>query len=345
MKRCCFSGFIILLGIFLSQAGVTATYDATGEWNATVSGHWNNCGESNPGTERYAGVIVQNGNRFTLIILMDESTVTGTISGAIYTTSDSYYEDGGWVNETCAVAAKSNSQASGPCNWTWSGSGESCNGGYNISMTKEAQNPPAYDATGSWDYSTSSHSNTCGDPPENSSSGTADITQTQNKVTMVDDRQVQYDGFVSGPSYTFVRSYSEEGGTTSEVYTLNLGAGGTSGSGTCTWVWNDPYDSCNGGFNISIAKPQVYIITASAGPGGSISPSGLVSVEHGAAQHFGFTPDPGYRVESILYDEILYETRNWAGAYIENVVADHTFKVLFERIGLLPGIPLLLFDD
>ena len=90
---------------------------------------------------------------------------------------------------------------------------------------------------------------------------------------------------------------------------------------------------------------QTHTITAYAGPGGSISPSGPVSVEHGATQYFWFTPDPGYMVVSILFDEILYEARRWPGAFIEDVDADYTLKVIFERIGAIPGIPLLLLDE
>jgi len=90
---------------------------------------------------------------------------------------------------------------------------------------------------------------------------------------------------------------------------------------------------------------RTHTITASAGPGGSISPSGSVSVEDGATQTFWFTPDPGYMVVSILYDGELIEARRWIGAEVKNVDADHTLKVIFERIGVIPGIPSLLMDE
>lgn len=90
---------------------------------------------------------------------------------------------------------------------------------------------------------------------------------------------------------------------------------------------------------------KTYTINASAGSGGSISPSGQVSVEHGETQYFSFTPDPGYRVVSILFDEILNEAWNWPGATVRDVTADHTLEVIFERIGINPGLPLLLFDE
>ena len=118
------------------------------------------------------------------------------------------------------------------------------------------------------------------------------------------------------------------------------------GNGTAEFVWDDNCYDCGGSWSISITKEvSTYTITASAGPGGSISPSGDVSVEPGATQYFWFTPDSGYVVVSILYDGILYEARNWPGAYIENVGADHTLKVIFERIKAMPWIPSLLLDD
>lgn len=45
-----------------------------------------------------------------------------------------------------------------------------------------------------------------------------------------------------------------------------------------------------------------YTIVASAGTGGSISPSGNVSVEHGASQTFTITADSGYHISRILVD-------------------------------------------
>ena len=43
-------------------------------------------------------------------------------------------------------------------------------------------------------------------------------------------------------------------------------------------------------------------ITAAAGPGGSISPSGVISVPFGGSQAFIITPDDGYRIATVLVD-------------------------------------------
>ena len=45
-----------------------------------------------------------------------------------------------------------------------------------------------------------------------------------------------------------------------------------------------------------------YTITASAGTGGSISPSGNVSVGCGSDQTFTITPDPCYMIADVIVD-------------------------------------------
>jgi hypothetical protein len=47
---------------------------------------------------------------------------------------------------------------------------------------------------------------------------------------------------------------------------------------------------------------KTYTITTTAGTGGSISPSGSVSVNHGASQTFTITPNTNYGVASVLVD-------------------------------------------
>ena len=254
MKRWFISCAVLLMGIFLAGNSLSATYDATGEWDITASAHWNNCGESNPGTEQSVGIIIQNGDNFTII--MNDRTITGTVSGNVYTATDKWYEDEGWTTGTFTVTASSSTQASGSVDWTWSDGVDSCSGGNQLSMTRRAQNPPTYDATGTWNYSDSDHWNNCGEPNEPPSSGTATLTQSGNRITLVGDPQETYYGFVNGPNYTFARSYPEDNGITSEVYRVTLVSGGTSGSGTGNWVWNDDYGMCTGGFNFSILKQE-----------------------------------------------------------------------------------------
>ena len=49
---------------------------------------------------------------------------------------------------------------------------------------------------------------------------------------------------------------------------------------------------------------NVYSINATASAGGSISPSGSVSVNHGGSQSFTITPNTGYHVDSVVVDGV-----------------------------------------
>ena len=76
-----------------------------------------------------------------------------------------------------------------------------------------------------------------------------------------------------------------------------------------------------------VRTPPTPIITASAGPNGSISPSGAVSVPNGASQTFTFTPDAGYRVLAVTVDGV---TNGPSALYrFTNVMGDHTISVTF----------------
>ena len=72
---------------------------------------------------------------------------------------------------------------------------------------------------------------------------------------------------------------------------------------------------------------STFTITASAGTGGSISPSGAVSVSSGASKTFTITPNSGYRVAGVLVDGTS------VGAVttytFSNVTANHTIAATF----------------
>jgi YVTN family beta-propeller protein len=69
------------------------------------------------------------------------------------------------------------------------------------------------------------------------------------------------------------------------------------------------------------------MINASAGPGGSISPSGAVPVEFGADQTFCMTPDVGYHLNDVLVDGA---SQGAVPCYtFSNVTASHTISASF----------------
>jgi hypothetical protein len=95
--------------------------------------------------------------------------------------------------------------------------------------------------------------------------------------------------------------------------------------------------------NISVTARFTIItdsIIASAGAGGSISPSGAVSVNYGAALTFSITPNTGYHVMDVLVDGTSVGAVT--GYSFNAVVADHMIAVSFAKnytfIGFLQPI-------
>ena len=71
------------------------------------------------------------------------------------------------------------------------------------------------------------------------------------------------------------------------------------------------------------------IITASAGTGGTISPSGSVSAAYGSSKSFTITPKSGYRVWFVVIDNKYYGALT--SYTFTNVTANHTIKAYFIR--------------
>ena len=70
-----------------------------------------------------------------------------------------------------------------------------------------------------------------------------------------------------------------------------------------------------------------YAITASAGPGGSISPSGTIGVNPGGSQAFTISPDTGYHISQVFADGVYQGAP--ASFNFSNVHADHTISAQF----------------
>ena len=72
-----------------------------------------------------------------------------------------------------------------------------------------------------------------------------------------------------------------------------------------------------------------YTIEATAGTGGSISPSGNVSVREGRDQTFTITPDKGYAVSNVKIDgKSIGAVKSYT---FENVSRTHTIEVIFVK--------------
>jgi hypothetical protein len=98
-----------------------------------------------------------------------------------------------------------------------------------------------------------------------------------------------------------------------------------------------------------VLSGATYTITASAGTGGSISPSGSIPVNCGDSQGFTITPDAGWVVDDLLVDS---SSVGAPGSYtFTNVQAAHTIAASFRAIvGAVPdrqslGSPFMIFEN
>ena len=95
---------------------------------------------------------------------------------------------------------------------------------------------------------------------------------------------------------------------------------GSTGNRTYTAHWR---------YNGSGHSYSYYTIKATAGTGGSISPSGNVSVREGRDQTFTITPDKGYAVAKVLIDsKNVGAVKSYT---FENVRRTHTIEVIFMK--------------
>lgn len=75
---------------------------------------------------------------------------------------------------------------------------------------------------------------------------------------------------------------------------------------------------------------NTYAITATAGANGSITPNGVVNVNHGSNQAFTITPDANYQISTITVDGVV--VTNVPVYTFTNVTSIHTIAVTFEEI-------------
>jgi hypothetical protein len=73
-----------------------------------------------------------------------------------------------------------------------------------------------------------------------------------------------------------------------------------------------------------------YTVTASAGTGGSISPSGGVTLQSGTGQTFSITPNSGYRIDRVTVDGV---SQGAVTSYtFSAVTANHTIVASFAPV-------------
>ena len=82
-------------------------------------------------------------------------------------------------------------------------------------------------------------------------------------------------------------------------------------------------------FTLAQSGLQSFVITPSAGTGGSISPSAVATVNYGASQTFTITPNSGYAISNVTVDGASVGA---VSSYtFSNVVASHTIAATFAQ--------------
>ena len=177
---------------------------------------------------------------------------------------------------------------------------------------------------------------------EVSTDATYIFTVTGNRTLVANFAPIQYTVSVSASPTV--------GGTVEGGGTYNCGAQATvtaypnEGYNFVNWtedgevVHNQPTYTftVEGNRNLVAHFTQIsYTITATAGTGGSISPSGTVTVPHGGSQAFTITPNAGYVIADVLVDG---SSVGAVSSYtFTNVTSNHTIHATFR--------PVLFFED
>jgi hypothetical protein len=128
----------------------------------------------------------------------------------------------------------------------------------------------------------------------------------------------------SGASWMTITSGSSGTGNGTVNYSVAANTGSSSRTAASTIAGQS--------FTVSEAAPAQttkYVISATAGTGGSISPSGSVSVNAGANQSFTIAASTGYRISNVAVDGA---SKGAVSSYtFNNVSANHTIAASFYR--------------
>jgi hypothetical protein len=136
------------------------------------------------------------------------------------------------------------------------------------------------------------------------------------------DGNISPSGIVSvayGSSQTFTIT------SNTGYHILDVKVDGVSVGAVSTYTFTNV--TTNHTINVTFAI-DTFTITALAGSGGTISPSGIVSVAYGSSQTFTITPNTGYHIADVKVDG---SSVGAVTSYIlNNVTANHTIEAQFE---------------
>jgi len=115
----------------------------------------------------------------------------------------------------------------------------------------------------------------------------------------------------------------------------------SSNNGTLKWkfqtgdhVFSSPAISSDGTIYVGSGDYYLYAITSytitvSAGSGGTISPSGTITVNSGESKTFTIISDSGYKISDVKVDGV---SKGTISSYIfQNITSNHTIEAIFEE--------------
>ncbi len=168
-------------------------------------------------------------------------------------------------------------------------------------------------------------STTAGDHPDISNSG-INPSRSVNRYWTISNDSVIFDQYSA--KFNFVAGEIDPGAYTSnfvvERYTSPGWFETNLGTRTATSILTTGITSFG---DFAIGEGKSHIITASAGTGGTITPSGNVGISYASNQKFLITPNFGYHVSDLLVDGI-HQDSTTSFTFIK-VMADHTIDVSF----------------
>ena len=153
--------------------------------------------------------------------------------------------------------------------------------------------------------------------------------------------------YTDGTPITNLGGYRVYTGTTSGSYSQNIDVGNVTSytvsslnNATTYYFAVTAYDasgdvsgfSSQASYTTPAAPPSAnsYTLSASAGSGGSISPSGSTVVSQGASQTYAITPNTNYYIVSVSVDGAVVASNVKTYSYtFSNVTANHTVSATF----------------
>ncbi len=140
----------------------------------------------------------------------------------------------------------------------------------------------------------------------------------------------------SGGSISPASAVVNHGGSQSFTITPNSGykvldvkVDGTSVGAVTSYTFSNVTANRTISATFTSTTPKTYTLTASAGLGGSISPSGTITVAEGTSKTFTITPKTKYRISDVKVDGV---SKGAISSYtFTGISANHTIQATFSR--------------